>query len=317
MQELLEFLRDDLPHLFDERGITRDRYEKNVDFIDPITKYSSLDGYLFNIQMLRFLFTPNFELRNVKQSGPNEITTRWTMTMKFALLPWRPELIFTGISIMRINPTTGKFISHVDYWDSIRNNEYFSLEGLIDLLKQLRYYKTPDLGTPKYKLLKRTNAYEIREYEPFVVVETAGDRLTGSKGFKDVAGYIFGDNSNAERVPMTTPVITKTRNESHMDVSIQIVLPLERNLSNLPTPLLDSVKLKDFSGGIVAAKKFSGTPNEEIVRKMEKLLRSTVSGDGLKANEGFLLARYNDPNRSWSFVMRNEVMISIEDFKLE
>ena len=47
------------------------------------------------------------------QSGPCEITTRWTMTMKFALLPWKPELIFTGLSIMGINPDTGKFISHV------------------------------------------------------------------------------------------------------------------------------------------------------------------------------------------------------------
>eukprot|EP00268_Persea_americana_P012585 TRINITY_DN15353_c0_g1_i3.p1 TRINITY_DN15353_c0_g1~~TRINITY_DN15353_c0_g1_i3.p1 ORF type:complete len:109 (-),score=3.44 TRINITY_DN15353_c0_g1_i3:181-507(-) len=29
---------------------------------------------------------------------------RWTMVMRFVLLPWKPELVFTGTSIMGINP---------------------------------------------------------------------------------------------------------------------------------------------------------------------------------------------------------------------
>ena len=67
MQNLIAFLEADLPHLFDERGITRDQYEASVQFRDPITKYDSIDGYLFNIQMLRYLFSPKFELHSVKQ----------------------------------------------------------------------------------------------------------------------------------------------------------------------------------------------------------------------------------------------------------
>ena len=35
------------------------------------------------------------------------------MVMKFMPLPWKPELIFTGTSVMGINPETGKFCSHV------------------------------------------------------------------------------------------------------------------------------------------------------------------------------------------------------------
>ena len=67
MQKLIAFLEEDLPHLFDERGITRDQYEASVQFRDPITKYDSIDGYLFNIQMLRYVFSPKFELHSVKQ----------------------------------------------------------------------------------------------------------------------------------------------------------------------------------------------------------------------------------------------------------
>lgn len=35
------------------------------------------------------------------------------MVMKFVILPWKPELVFTGTSVMGINPENGKFCSHV------------------------------------------------------------------------------------------------------------------------------------------------------------------------------------------------------------
>ncbi|XP_022870120.1 uncharacterized protein LOC111389430, partial [Olea europaea var. sylvestris] len=209
VKKLVDFLYEDLPHLFDDQGIDRTAYDELVKFRDPITKHDSISGYLFNISMLRKLFAPDFQLHWAKQTGPYEITTRWTMVMKFILLPWKPELVFTGTSVMGINPETKKFCSHVDYWDSIENNEYFSVEGLLDVVKQLRIYKTPEMETPKYQILKRTANYEVRKYEPFIVVETDGDKLSGSRGFNSVAGYIFGKNSAGEKIPMTTPVFTQ------------------------------------------------------------------------------------------------------------
>lgn len=67
MKELVAFLEKDLVHLFDEQGIDKSMYDKKVEFKDPITKYESLDGYLFNIQMLRRVLTPKFELHSVTQ----------------------------------------------------------------------------------------------------------------------------------------------------------------------------------------------------------------------------------------------------------
>lgn len=79
----------------------------------------------------------------------------------------------------------------VDFLDSIKNNDYFSLEGLLGVFKQVRQsqyalaktltlehlyrflpflyvkplqqriYKTPDSETPKYDILKRTANYEL------------------------------------------------------------------------------------------------------------------------------------------------------------
>ncbi|KAF6167266.1 hypothetical protein GIB67_043127 [Kingdonia uniflora] len=313
---VVEFLYEDLPHLFDDQGIDRTMYDERVKYRDPITKHDTISGYLFNIQLLRRAFSPNFLLHRVKQTGPYEITTRWTMVMKFALLPWKPELVFTGTSIMGINPQTQKFCSHVDFWDSIKKNDYFSLEGLWDVIRQLRIYKTPELESPKYQILKRTANYEVRKYSPFVVVETKGNKLSGSTGFNDIAGYIFGKNSAEEKIPMTTPVFTQASDAELSNISIQIVLPLEKDLNSLPDPTQETLGLRKVEEYIAAVIKFSGKPTEDIVREEERKLRSALLRDGLRPKEGCLLARYNDP-RTWSFIMRNEVLIWLEDFTLD
>ncbi|WVZ79529.1 hypothetical protein U9M48_027099, partial [Paspalum notatum var. saurae] len=301
-ERLCEFLRADLPHLFDDVGIDRSAYDDLVRFRDPITRHDTIDGYLLNIRLLKLLFRPDFYLHAVKQTGPYELTTRWTMVMKFMLLPWKPELVFTGLSIMGLNTQNLKFNSHVDLWDSIQNNEYFSFEGLWDIFKQLRIYKTPDIETPNYLILKRTAHYEVRSYAPFLIVEAKGDKLTGSSGFNNVTGYIFGKNASSEKIPMTTPVFTQASDDTLSDVSIQIVLPMNKDMNSLPAPNTEAVSLRKVDGGIAAVKKFSGRPKEEIVLQKEKDLRSQLLKDGLKPQQGCLLARYNDP-RTKSFLM--------------
>ncbi|GJQ97362.1 SOUL heme-binding family protein [Tanacetum coccineum] len=303
VEKLVEFLYEDLPHLFDDQGIDRTAYDEEVKFRDPITKHDSIGGYLFNINMLKLVFSPEFQLHWVKQTGTYEITTRWTMEMTFSLLPWKPVLVFTGTSVMGINPENGKFCSHVDYWDSLKNNEYFSSEGLVDLVKQLRIYKTPDLETPKYQILKRTATYEVRKYSPFIIVETQSDKLASSTGFNDVAGYIFGKNSREEKIAMTTPVFTQAFDPDMSKMSIQIVIPSDKDLESLPDPNKEDVGLRSVQGGFAAVLKFSGKPMEDIVREKEKLLRSSLFSDGLKPKDGCLLARYNDPGRTKSFMM--------------
>ncbi|KAH7849420.1 hypothetical protein Vadar_017539 [Vaccinium darrowii] len=256
VERLVRFLYEDLKHAFDDQGIDRTAYDERVKFRDPITKYDSLSGYLFNIDMLKMIFRPDFQLHWVKQTGPFEITTRWTVVMTHVLLPWKPGLVLTGTSIMGINPDTGKFCSLVDHWDSVTNNNYFSSEGLMDVIKQLWIYKTPESESPKYQILKRTANYEVRKYSPFVVV---GDKLSGSTGFNAVAGS--------------------------------------------PDPDEEKINLKKVEGGIAAVSKFSGKPTEDVVREKDKSLRSSLIKDGLRPETGCLLACYNDPGRTQSFMM--------------
>ena len=44
VQERLQFLKEDLKHLFDNRGVDQSQYDDRVNFMDPITKYNSVKG---------------------------------------------------------------------------------------------------------------------------------------------------------------------------------------------------------------------------------------------------------------------------------
>lgn len=73
--------------------------------------------------------------------------------------------------------------------------------------------------------------------------------------------------------------------------------------SSLPMPNEEKINLKKLEGGFAAVVKFSGKPTEDDVRAKENELRKSLSKDGLKAKMGCMLARYNDPGRTWSFIM--------------
>lgn len=67
IQRMVDFLYEDLPHLFDDQGIDQTAYDERVMFRDPITKHDTIAGYLFNIALLKQIFRPDFFLHWAKQ----------------------------------------------------------------------------------------------------------------------------------------------------------------------------------------------------------------------------------------------------------
>ncbi|KAL9269191.1 hypothetical protein AKJ16_DCAP22809 [Drosera capensis] len=201
MESLVAFLYEDIPRVFSDRGLDHTVYDDQVKFQDPITKYECLSGYLFNIAILKNLFNPDIQLHWVKQTGPCEITARWAMVARYALLPWKPELIITGTSIMEVNQVTGKIFNHVDYWDSVQCNEHFSVEAMLDIIKQLMTITTPDMKTPQYQILKRAADYEVRKYSPCVAAD-AEENPSGSAGCSTLTWYTVEENTAMQEIPM-------------------------------------------------------------------------------------------------------------------
>jgi hypothetical protein len=323
-------MAEDLSHLFDDKGIDKSLYASDVSFEDPLTKYDNIDGYLFNISMLKRVFDPTYTMHSIEQTGDWEISTRWTMSMSLPSVPffWGPQLTFTGTSVMGIDRKTMRVAKHFDTWDAIDQQGFFlntkSPQGVVEVLRQIfDVTKQPDLETPEYLVLRRYAEYEIRRYEPFLVAETrtsTEERLgaggmtglpSGGNPFGTLAGYLFGGNEEKKSMAMTTPVFTGGG-------KMQFVLPREmvKDPGLAPRPTQGSaVEVRQESGGIYAARRFAGVATDEYAKEEEKKLATFLASDGFvrDGDSPASLAQYNDPLTN-PVQRRNDVLIKLESF---
>jgi hypothetical protein len=338
LQERANFLRQDLPNLFTEKGVDPAAYAPRVAFLDPITRYSSLSGYMFNIRFLTKAFSPlPLRVHGMRLTSPTEITSRWTMTMRFAparLLPgggklWDPRIEFTGTSAYGFDAATGKIVRHVDTWDSIERQDFFSLEAFGDFLRQLANLKrTPQgLEQPPCETLRRHSTFSVRRYASFDVAEApldgVGEAASSSSSsynpagrsvgaFRALAAYLFGGNAQGKAMAMTTPVLSDSAGR------MQFVLPSSSSSSSsssTPSPLPGSpVKVRSHPGGLFAVREFSGVATPALVASEASALRADVAAAGFALKEGSAvrLARYNDPSVKPRF-RRNEVLLALDE----
>jgi hypothetical protein len=186
------------------------------------------------------------------------------------------------------------------------------------------------LEEPSYTVTEKRDGYEVRMYDPYIVAETVVNSSEYNRdlnqGFRAVAGYIFGDNTSAEKISMTTPVLEQPGDRSEkiaMTVpvledqsgnatrTVAFVLPSKYSLTTLPTPNNDKVTLRAVDGRKVAALRFTwyGTPDRVAAKKA--LLLEKLQRDGLTAISEPQAAFYNPP-ASMPLVLRNEILIEVE-----
>lgn len=179
--------------------------------------------------------------------------------------------------------------------------------------------------TPKFKLVKKTEIYEIREYEPQIraEVDINTEELSTSSGFQSLAGYIFGDNVSSSSIEMTAPVTTQkneviemtapvTTQKKNNTTTMAFILPSKyKSLKDLPTPNNKHVRLVQDEPQTMAVLTFGGSWDEETVKEKEKELRNALEKDNVEiSNPSPLLFRYNPPFTLW-FLRTNEIAFKI------
>ena len=83
--------------------------------------------------------------------------------------------------------------------------------GVLVLALALSLLATPShaIEEPAFEVSRRIGDIEVREYAPYVVAEVVlkgSAQDTGNRGFRILAGYIFGKNKGEQRLAMTAPV---------------------------------------------------------------------------------------------------------------
>jgi hypothetical protein len=194
---------------------------------------------------------------------------------------------------------------------------------------------------PKFTVLAKEGAIELRQYAPFLIAETVveGDMDEASnRGFRLIADFIFGNNQapgdagSSAKIAMTAPVtvvpeapsqkiaMTAPVTIAQADLAaspmagnrwrVHFVMPSQYSLATLPKPVNPAVKLRAVPGQRFAVLVFSGLAGAEKVQTKSEELLAWVKQRGLKTRGVVQLARYNPP---WTlpFFRRNEVMVEL------
>lgn len=304
---------------FETGAITADRYSPTARFDGPFASFDSVQTFLSGYNVVKAVFDAQAQVHGVESLSRKEFTAKWTVTLRSIILPLKPSVTITGQTAFIIDPDTGMILSRRDVWDALPPVTT-PATGLLFLAGQLpeALQTTPDLDTPRYQVLKKCLDYEIRQYQPFLVVETSMAQGTGTAagtGFNELASYIFGGNTEGLKMEMTTPVITTAPEPGADRTTMGFVIEsrLGSDPSRLPAPADDRIFRAKQDIGYVAAVRFSGWPLEKEVKDREVALRDALIRDGLRPRRGYQLARYNDPFTP-PFLRRNEVIVALDDF---
>ena len=167
---------------------------------------------------------------------------------------------------------------------------------------------------PNFKILVDEGELEIRSYDEYLVAETAveGSFDTASrKGFRRVAGYIFGENKNSigqsEKIQMTAPVTVKPDNEGWV---LHFVMPSNYDMSQLPVPNNNSILLKKIEAHHAAVISFSGFTTDAKIQNKTEELKIWLEKKDFKIAGPQQIARYNDPF-TLPWLRRNEIIFKV------
>jgi len=165
-----------------------------------------------------------------------------------------------------------------------------------------------------YKVVKKlSKGVEIRKYEDLIVAYTkvSADNYgsVSSKGFRRIAGYIFGGNEGGESIAMTAPVQMNFADTSEM----MFFMPKSyKTMDALPVPNDSTVRIKEIKERTVAAIVFKGWASDKTIDEQKKNLVKVLDAEGIAydAND-FAYLGYNPPYQMAN--RRNEIIVTLKE----
>ena len=161
-----------------------------------------------------------------------------------------------------------------------------------------------------YKVEKTYEGFEIRNYEGalFTSVKLATNNYdkASSKGFSILAGYIFGDNSDNEKIAMTSPVAMTLEQNTEM----LFLVPKDYTKENLPKPNDKNIEFKEINAKKVAAISFGGWANDDKIATYKSKLIKLLDKEDIEYTNKFLFLGYNAPMEVVN--RKNEVIVELK-----
>ena len=174
-----------------------------------------------------------------------------------------------------------------------------------------RVYSELNIYTPKYEIISQNNYIEIRRYNKLNVITTTEPlpyKEATHSGFRTLANYIFGNNKDNIKIPMTAPVITSFPNNENIDIAF--IMNENYSIDNLPKPKTEKITLQELELGKVAVIKFGLWATPKRIQTKKNRLETYLNNNSIQYSTEFLVAQYNSPWIMPPF-RKNEILVSI------
>lgn len=161
-----------------------------------------------------------------------------------------------------------------------------------------------------YTVEREIGEVEIRQYEDAVFSSVMLNDSTyaggASKGFRILAGYIFGGNDKGQSIAMTSPVVMEMGKEMKMS----FMVPAGMNMDSLPKPNDGRVYQEKVPGSRMAAIRFGGWSSDEKIEEKKQELIRVLQENNIPFEGPFLYMGYNPPYQLVG--RRNEVAVRVK-----
>lgn len=197
-----------------------------------------------------------------------------------------------------------------------------------DALADSKFLARGRAEQPAFTLVERGEGFELRRYKARLVaeVEVTGDPQTASDtGFRLLAGFIFGGNTRAEKVAMTSPVDMRAIGEPEKIAMsapvdrqrrgerwvVTFTMPSKYTRETLPRPNDPRVQIRELPAVSFAVRRFSGVPNDAAVASEVAALRAALALAGHSVRDTPAIFSRYDPPWTPAVMRRNEVMLEL------
>lgn len=160
-----------------------------------------------------------------------------------------------------------------------------------------------------YAVLKTYPDFGTRRYQAanfiYVTMDAESYRASSGKGFRTLAGYIFGGNATGQKIAMTSPV------EMEMDsvVTMKFMLPAEHDPKDLPAPNNAEVRFTTEQERTLAAITFGGFADDARILEHKDQLFAALEREGIAHTGQWSFLGYDPPYRLAG--RRNEVVVEL------
>ncbi len=160
-----------------------------------------------------------------------------------------------------------------------------------------------------YTILKVYEQFEIRKYQAAlfsgVKLTSKGYKESSGKGFRILAGYIFGGNQKNEKIAMTTPVVMQLGDTTKMLFKV----PNGYKVEELPQPNDTNIVFEKQEEKIMAAIRFSGWASDEKIEYYTAILKNALEKENIAHTNTFNFLGYNPPYELVN--RRNEIAVEL------